>query len=151
MDCTIGTTGFVNYFSSNERTQRKIKEAIEKHGSDITIINGEDDWNCSNAFHIGYLLNRFGIVPLDKFHDGISGITCSGAVIRKSDLQTFISKYNKIKYDLMRSDISHPYSRGDGEIKIFIDGQFKTFFKAEIDRKKGLIRKVVNYKELKAI
>ena len=148
MDCTIGNTGFVNYFPSNERTQRKIKEAIEKHGTDIAIINGEDDWNCSDAFHIGYLLNRFGIIPLDKFHDGISGITCSGAVIRKSDLQTFISKYNKIKYDLMRE---RPHNRGDGEIKIFTDGQFKTFFKAEIDRKKGLIRKIVNYKELKAV
>lgn len=148
MDCTIGTTGFVNYFPSSERTQRKIKEAIEKHGLDIAIINGEDDWNCSDAFHIGYLLNRFGIAPLDKFHDGISGITCSGAVIRKSDLQTFISRYNKIKYDLMRE---RQHSRGDGEIKIFTDGQYRIFFKAEIDRKKGLIRKVVNYKEVKAV
>ena len=147
--CTVGTTGFVNYFCSSERTERKTKEALEKFGFEIAIINGEDDWNCSSAFHIGYLLERFGIVELEKFHDGISGITSSGAVIKKSDLPIFITKYNKIKYDLMRNDRRKPWGRCDGEIKIFdCENDWRTFFKAKIG-KNGLFRDVVNFKRLK--
>ena len=151
MECTIGTTGFINYIMSTERTERKVKEAVEKYGTDIAIINGEDDWNCSNAFHIGSLLELFGIEQVGKFHNGVSGMTTSGAVIHKADLPTFITKYNKIKYNMMRKDASRPYARHDGQIEIydFDKGCFKIFFKAEIDRN-GLIRHVVNFKPMKA-
>ena len=153
MDCTVGTTGFINYFTSSERTSMKVKNAVDKYGTDIVIINGEDDWNCSKAFCIEYLFDRFGIEKLDKFHDGISGITTSGAVIKKTDLPTFIAKYNKIKYELMRAHVgSHIGWRGDGQIKTFdVEHGWRIFFWAEIGRKglPGLHRYVVNYKQLK--
>ena len=151
MECTIGTTGFVNYFMSNERTERNVKEAVEKYGTDIAIINGEDDWNCSDAFHIGRLLEIFGIEQVGKFHNGVSGITTSGAVIHKADLPTFITKYNRIKYNMMRKDIYYGRQRRDGQIEIydFDKGCFKVFFKAEINRK-GLITYVVNFKPIKS-
>lgn len=102
MDCTISSTGFINYFPSAERTQRAIDAAYAKYGSEIAIIDGDDDWNASNCFHISYLLNKFKIQKLGSFHTGISGITTSGAVIAKKDLPTFIKKFNKYKWSIYR-------------------------------------------------
>lgn len=36
---------FVNYTLSKERTEEKVKEAIQKYGNDIVIINGENNFN----------------------------------------------------------------------------------------------------------
>lgn len=94
---------FVNYTPSKERTDHNTNEAIMKYGKDIVIINGEDDWNACKIFHIGFLLNKFGIEKVGNFHDGISGISHSGCVIKKADFDKFIEKFNKRKWALRRA------------------------------------------------
>jgi hypothetical protein len=103
-DMTISSHGFVNYFPSSERTQRETEATIKKYGTDVVIINGEDDWNASIIFKIGSLLEKFKINSIGTFHDGISGITNSGRVIAKADLPNFIKKYNKYKWQLWRAN-----------------------------------------------
>lgn len=109
---------FVNYAISKERTDDKVKEAIMKYGKDIVIINGEDDWNACKIFHIGFLLNKFGIKKLGDFHDGISGISNSGCVIKKTDLAKFIENFNKRKWTL-RKEFGPGQMFGAERIKIF--------------------------------
>lgn len=89
---------FVNYLPSKERTDHNTNEAIMKYGKDIVIINGEDDWNACKIFHIGFILSKFGIEKVGDFHDGISGITTSGCVIKKADYAKFIKKFNRMKW-----------------------------------------------------
>lgn len=103
-DCTISSTGFVNYFPSKERTDREVANVFNKHGEDVVIINGEDNWNACKCFHVSTLLNKFKINIVDSFHNGISGITKSGAVIKKSDLETFIKKFNRCKWNIRRNN-----------------------------------------------
>jgi hypothetical protein len=93
---------FVNYLPSKERTDHNTNEAIMKYGKDVVIINGEDDWNACKIFHIGFLLSKFGIEKVGDFHDGISGITTSGCVIKKADYAKFIKKFNKMKWVFRR-------------------------------------------------
>ena len=104
-DFTVSSTGFVNYFPSSERTQRETEAVFRKHGNDVVIINGEDDWNASPIFKVGTLLEKFKINIIDTFHDGISGITQSGRVIAKKDLPIFIQKYNKRKWSMWRANM----------------------------------------------
>jgi hypothetical protein len=94
---------FVNHTPSKERTDYNTNAAIMKYGKDIVIINGEDDWNACKIFHIGFLLSKFGIEKVGDFHDGISGITTSGCVIKKADYTKFIEKFNKRKWALRRA------------------------------------------------
>lgn len=115
IDCSVSTTGFVNYFPSAERTQRKIDEAFQKYGDDIAIIDGEDNWYAPRILHISHLLNKFNIPQIAEFHTGISGIATSGAVIKKSDLQKFIKMFNKSKWNIYRE---HPTNYG-GDVKIY--------------------------------
>ena len=133
-EVTVGTTGFVNYFVSNDRTQRKIKEAFEKYGNDIAIIDGEDDWNAAKIFHIGWLLEKFNIKPLGDFHIGISGIAKSGQVIRKSDLEKFIKRFNREKYNIIRQ-FPPRSAYGKPSIRIFNNetGVFDNFFQLKYD------------------
>ena len=128
MDCTVSSTGFVNYFPSSERTRRAIDEAFEKYGNNIAIIDGEDDWYASKVFRILYLLKKFNITKLADFHTGISGISVSGAVINKSDLPKFIKMFNKEKWKIHRE-----FPGTLGSIRIYdTDIQdFRTFFKLE--------------------
>jgi hypothetical protein len=79
-------------------------EAIMNYGKDIVIINGEDNWNGCKIFHIAFLLRKFGIEKLGNFHDGLSGITTSGCVIKKADLAKFIENFNKRKWALRREE-----------------------------------------------
>jgi len=127
-ECTVSSTGFVNYFPSSERTQRAVDEAFRKYGSNIAIIDGEDDWNASKVFRIHYLLDKFNIKTLGDFHTGISGISVSGAVINKSDLPKFIKMFNKEKWKTYRE-----FPGTLGSIRIYdTDIQdFITFFKLE--------------------
>ena len=122
--------GFVNYFPSNERTQSAVDYALKKYGDNIAIIDGEDDWNAPDIFNIAYLLNMFKIDILDSFHTGVSGITKSGAIINKNDLNKFIEKFNKIKWKKLNKGYSSNY-----KIKIY-DVQNKTwkiFFELKYD------------------
>lgn len=109
---------FVNYTSSKERTDNKTKDAIMKYGKDIVIINGEDDWNACKIFNIGFLLNKFGIEKIGNFHDGTSGISNSGCIIKKTDLNKFIEQFNKRK-DALR----HEFGPG----QMFVIEQIKIF------------------------
>ena len=84
---------FVNHIPSKERTDYNTNRAIMKYGKYIVIINGEDDWNACKIFHIGFLLNKFGIEKVGDFHDGISGLSNSGCVIKKADYAKFIKKF----------------------------------------------------------
>ena len=129
MDFTISSTGFVNYFPSAERTQRKLDEAFEKHGKDIAIINGEDDWHASNVFHISFLLDKFKIEKIDNFHTGISGISHSGAIIAKSDLSKFIKMFNRMKWKIYREN----RKANLGSIRIYDNDErvWRTFFSLE--------------------
>jgi len=94
-DFTIGSTGFVNYFPSSERTARVVKAAYDKYGEDIALIDGDDDWYADQIFHVTTVLKNAGIKAIGSFHTGISGISESGAVIKKADLQKFISFIEK--------------------------------------------------------
>jgi hypothetical protein len=94
---------FVNYTPSKERTDRNTNEAFMKYGKDIVIINGEDNFNACKIFHIDFLLEKFGIEKVGDFHDGISGISNSGCIIKKTDFNKFIEKFNKRKWELRRS------------------------------------------------
>lgn len=94
----VSSTGFVNYNPSKERTDRKVKEVFDKYGDEVVIINGTDNWNGCKLFNISFILGLFKIQKIDDFHNQISGITKSGAVIKKSDLETFIKKFNKQKW-----------------------------------------------------
>jgi hypothetical protein len=120
---------FVNYTPSKERTDHKINEAIMKYGKDIAIINGEDNWNACKIFHIGFLLNKFGIEKLGDFHDQVSGITNSGCVIKKSDLKKFIEKFNKRKW-ILRHSVGPGQMFNIERIKIFDPdvNEWKVFF-----------------------
>ena len=128
-ECTISSTGFVNYFPSKERTDRKVKEVFDKYGDEVVIINGTDNWNGCKLFRIGFMLELFKIQKVDDFHNQVSGITKSGVVIKKADLETFIKKFNKQKWTIRRKE-------GCGEmcltetIKIFDPdvNEWQTFF-----------------------
>ena len=100
---TVGSTGFINYFPSSERTARNVTEAYRKNGENIAIIDGDDDWFASMLFHPYSLCNKWNIPILDNFHSGISGIAKSGIIISKSDLETFIKKFNAKKYQILRN------------------------------------------------
>jgi hypothetical protein len=89
-DFTVGSTGFVNYFPSSERTARNIREAYEKHGDDIIILDGEDDWYADPIFNVSGILKDIGVCALDDFHIGISGMSKSGKVLKKEDLPKVI-------------------------------------------------------------
>lgn len=93
---------FVNYTPSKKRTEEKVKEAIQKYGNDIVIINGEDNFNACPIFKIGFLLNKFKIEKLGDFHNQVSGISNSGCIIKKEDLDIFIKKFNKRKWAIRR-------------------------------------------------
>ena len=120
---------FVNYIPSEERTDNNINEAIMKYGKDIVIINGEDNWNASKIFHIDFLLEKFGIEKIGDFHDGISGISKSGCVIKKTDFNKFIEMFNKRKWELLRSFGTGQMSFTE-RIKIFNPevNEWKVFF-----------------------
>ena len=120
---------FVNYTPSKERTDYNTNKAIMKYGKDIVIINGEDDWNACKIFNIHFLLNKFGIEKLGNFHDGISGISNSGCVIKKSDLAKFIENFNKRKWTLRRAEGPGQMSFIE-QIKIFDPevNEWKVFF-----------------------
>ncbi len=89
-EMTVSSTGFVNYFPSDERTARQIAGAYAKYGDDIIIIDGDDDWFANAIYHVSSLLQKAGLQKIADFHIGISGISKSGAVIKKSDLPAFI-------------------------------------------------------------
>lgn len=116
---------WVNYFPSAERTANNVKNAFVTHGEDIAIIDGEDNWNASQIFHIGFLLDQFNIKPLDDFHTGISGITKSGKVIKQSDLTEFIRKFNQKKYKLIEENPPRD-AFGQPKIRIY-NTETKTF------------------------
>jgi hypothetical protein len=94
-DFTVSSTGFVNYFPSSERTAREVKAAYERNGEDIVLIDGDDDWYADEIFHVLTVLDHAGIKAVDRFHTGISGISKSGAVIKKADLPKFIGFIEK--------------------------------------------------------
>lgn len=120
---------FVNYAISKERTDDNTNEAIMKYGKDIVIINGTDDWNGCKIFHISILLDKFRIKKLGNFHDGISGITSSGCIIKKADLAKFIKNFNKRKWEL-RKEFGPGQMFGTERIKIFDPevNEWKVFF-----------------------
>lgn len=128
----VSSTGFVNYIPSKERTDRNVKEVFDKYGDEVVIINGTDNWNGCILFKISSLLGLFKIQKVDDFHNQISGITKSGAVIKKSDLETFIKKFNKQKWAIRAKE-------GCGEmfntetIKIFDPdvNEWQIFFRIE--------------------
>ena len=93
---------FVNYTPSKERTEEKVKEAIQKYGNDIVIINGEDNFNACKLFRIEFILNKFKIKKIGDFHDQVSGISNSGCIIKKEDLDIFIKKFNKRKWTIRK-------------------------------------------------
>ncbi len=103
-DFTVSSTGFVNYFPSSERTARKVAAAYEKHGDDIAIVDGEDDWNANRIFNVDFILDKAEIQMVDSFHTGISGITKSGAVINKEDLPKFIDWVEKNKIRILSTE-----------------------------------------------
>jgi hypothetical protein len=94
---------FVNYTPSKERTDYLVAEAIRKYGEDIVIVNGEDNFNACPIFKIGFLLDKFKIEKLGVFHNQVSGISTSGCVIKKSDLEKFINSFNKRKWSIRRN------------------------------------------------
>ena len=90
MEMTVSSTGFVNYFVSSERTARQINAAFAKYGNDIVIVNGDDDWFANDVFKVDVLLEKANLEKLGYFHDGISGLSHSGAIIKKDDINKFI-------------------------------------------------------------
>lgn len=64
-DFTVSSTGFVNYFPSSERTAQKVAVAYEKHGDDIAIVDGEDDWNANRIFNVDFILGKAEIQKVD--------------------------------------------------------------------------------------
>ena len=120
---------FVNYDNSKERTDNKINEAIMKYGKDIAIINGEDNWNACKIFNISFLLDKFGIEKLGNFHNGRSGITSSGCVIKKVDLAKFIENFNERKWEL-RKEFGYGEMFSAERIEIFdpVVNEWKVFF-----------------------
>lgn len=127
--CTISSTGFVNYLPSKERTDRNVKEVFDKYDDEVVIINGTDNCSGCKLFRIDFMLKLFKIQKVDDFHNQVSGITKSGVVIKKADLETFIKKFNKHKWAIRRRE-------GCGEmfltesIKIFDPdvNEWQTFF-----------------------
>lgn len=97
MEMTVSSTGFVNYFVSSERTARQIAAAYAEYGNDIIIINGDDDWFANDAYKVDVLLKKAKLEKIDDFHNGISGMSHSGAVIKKDDIDKFI-KFVKKNY-----------------------------------------------------
>lgn len=149
-DLTVSSTGFVNYFPSSERTDRKVKEAYQKYGEYIAIIDGDDDWYASHLFRPGILCEDWKIPVLGKFHTGISGISNSGVVISKKDLESFINKFNRNKYSILR-DFPHKGLSFDS-IKIYDKEKngWMTFFEMNFDFERNeAIVKISNFKEWK--
>lgn len=130
LECSISSTGFINYFPSSERTKEAIAQAYRDCGKDIAIIDGEDNWYASRIFHIGYLLQRFNIKKLADFHTGISGISKSGAVIAKKDLPKFIREFNKHKWEIYNETRSTSF----GDVSIYDDEtkSWKLFFRLRL-------------------
>ena len=128
---TVSSTGFVNYFPSAERSAEEVKNAIKKFGSDIVIINGSDNWNSPRIFRIEPMLTTFGIKILGEYHDGISGILCSGAVIKRADFEKFQRMFNRKKWSWYKLFPGHLYSES---IKCYFpeNEAWSIFFKLEI-------------------
>jgi len=93
-DCTVSSTGWVNYFPSDERTARQIEAAYGQLGDDIVLLDGEDDWYAPAIFHVTNDCDAAGIEVIGRIHTGISGISQTGAVIKKEDLPKFIQYCN---------------------------------------------------------
>lgn len=150
-DFTVGSTGFVNYFPSTERTERNVKEAFQKYGENIAIIDGDDDWNASALFHPSTLCEKWHIPLLGYFHSGISGISKSGVVISKNDLENFIKFFNKRKYEILKN--SRHKGLSEESIRIF-NGEKKcweTLFEVRFDSvQKRVFIKVNNFKVIKS-
>jgi hypothetical protein len=141
------SSSFVNYTPSKERTANNVNAVLQKYGNDIAIIDGNDDWNGCIIFKISTLLNKFGIETIDSFHSGISGISKSGCVINKSDLSTFIKKFNKMKWTLRSTNYGNMFNTEN--IRIFDPAinEWQTFFEIKYGDTEYLAEK--NYNEYK--
>ena len=106
------------------------------------IINGTDNWNGCKLFRIEFMLKLFNIQKVDDFHNQISGITKSGVVIKKADLETFIKKFNKQKWTIRRRE-GWGQMCLTGSIKIFDPdvNEWQTFFEIKYGDTEYLKRK----------
>lgn len=127
-DVYISSNGFVNYSCSSERTLAAAKDVFRKWGNNVVIINGTDDWNGCGVFHISSLLHRFNISKLDDYHNGISGITKSGAVISSTDLEKFIKKFNRMKWKIRAEKPGNMFLTEHVQIWFPESNCFDTFF-----------------------
>jgi len=80
------------------RKYRGVSKVFEDFPNGV-IIDGYDDWFAPRLSHPDQIAKDAGVELLAEFHSGHSGISSSGIVIDKNDLQKFKESYERLKKD----------------------------------------------------
>ena len=84
-----GSSGFVNYHGSTKESLAQTLQEVWAQFPGAVVINGSDNWEAEpyqRPERLAHLLTEKGIHPVAKFHTGISGMSCSGIVVRGEDM-----------------------------------------------------------------
>lgn len=96
VEADVGSSGFTNYWrgANIEREESMARRVLGDH-PDCVIINGTDDWHAPRERRPEHFVHAFMIKPVARFHTGISGISSSGVVVKKVDLDRIEREFEK--------------------------------------------------------